>query len=158
MSIPRSDEVAPLYAFFPPFLFAFIGLEVDLSAFADIQTLLLLAAVTALAVVTKLAGACSAPDRSDHLRRDEHSRCTRGGHHRPASVPHKLSAGSACQRARKRTVPCRSERDQPSTIVCGDPLERRTDGTCDNSYSRVQRRWEKTEHTICSSISVTAAL
>jgi Kef-type K+ transport system membrane component KefB len=54
---PIEDEVVPLYAFFPPFFFAFIGLEVDLSAFADAETLLLLAAVTALAVVTKLAGA-----------------------------------------------------------------------------------------------------
>jgi Kef-type K+ transport system membrane component KefB len=54
---PIEVEVAPLYAFFPPFFFAFIGLEVDLSAFADLETLGLLAAVTALAVGTKLAGA-----------------------------------------------------------------------------------------------------
>ena len=36
------EEVAPLYAFFPPFFFVFIGLEVDLGAFADAGTLGLL--------------------------------------------------------------------------------------------------------------------
>ena len=50
---PVEEEVAPLYAFFPPFFFAFIGLEVELSAFADPETLLILAGVTALAFVTK---------------------------------------------------------------------------------------------------------
>ena len=50
---PVEKEVAPLYAFFPPFFFAFIGLEVELSAFADMDTLLLLAGLTVLAFVTK---------------------------------------------------------------------------------------------------------
>ncbi|MFN8131011.1 MAG: cation:proton antiporter [Solirubrobacteraceae bacterium] len=50
-------EVAPLYAFFPPFFFAFIGLEVDLSEFTSAHTLVLLAVTTALAMVTKFAGA-----------------------------------------------------------------------------------------------------
>ena len=50
------EEIKPLYAFFPPFFFAFIGLQVDLSALADAGTLALLAAVTAVAVATKLAG------------------------------------------------------------------------------------------------------
>ena len=54
---PIENEVAPLYAFFPPFFFAFIGLEVDLGAFADGETLVLLAAVTALAALTKFGGA-----------------------------------------------------------------------------------------------------
>ena len=54
---PIEEEVAPLYAFFPPFFFAFIGLEVSLDALADGGTLALLAAVTFLAVVTKFAGA-----------------------------------------------------------------------------------------------------
>ena len=54
---PIEDEVAPLYAFFPPFFFVFIGLQVDLGAFADAGTLALLAGVTALAAVTKFAGA-----------------------------------------------------------------------------------------------------
>lgn len=54
---PIEDEVAPLYAFFPPFFFAFIGLQVDLSAFVDGGTLALLGGVTLLAVATKFAGA-----------------------------------------------------------------------------------------------------
>jgi Kef-type K+ transport system membrane component KefB len=54
---PIEQEVAPLYAFFPPFFFAFIGLELSLAALGDIDTLLLLAGVTALAVATKFAGA-----------------------------------------------------------------------------------------------------
>ncbi len=54
---PIEEEVAPLYAFFPPFFFAFIGLEISLAAFADPGTLLLLAGITILAIVTKFAGA-----------------------------------------------------------------------------------------------------
>ena len=54
---PIEEEVAPLYAFFPPFFFAFIGLEISLAAFADPGTLLLLAGITVLAIVTKFAGA-----------------------------------------------------------------------------------------------------
>ncbi|MBK5229905.1 MAG: cation:proton antiporter, partial [Thermoleophilia bacterium] len=50
-------EVAPLYAFFAPFFFAAIGAQVDIARFADGGTLLLLAGVTALAIVTKYAGA-----------------------------------------------------------------------------------------------------
>jgi Kef-type K+ transport system membrane component KefB len=50
-------EVAPLYAFFPPFFFVFIGLEVDLGAFADTGTLGLLVAITVLAFVTKFGAA-----------------------------------------------------------------------------------------------------
>jgi len=51
------EEVAPLYAFFPPFFFAFIGLELDLGAFANGSTLLALAGVTVLAFVTKFGAA-----------------------------------------------------------------------------------------------------
>jgi len=54
---PIEDEVAPLYAFFPPFFFAFIGLQVELDAFTDPGTLALLAATTVLAAATKFAGA-----------------------------------------------------------------------------------------------------
>lgn len=50
-------EVAPLYAFFPPFFFAYIGIQVSLSVLADPGTLALLAGVTVLAVLTKFAGA-----------------------------------------------------------------------------------------------------
>lgn len=53
---PVEEEVAPLYAFFPPFFFVAIGTQVDLAALADGETLLLLLAVTALAVVTKFGG------------------------------------------------------------------------------------------------------
>ena len=52
-----SVRPSALYAFFPPFFFVFIGLEVDLGAFADRGTLLLLAGITALAVATKFFGA-----------------------------------------------------------------------------------------------------
>ena len=54
------QEVAPLYAFFPPFFFVFIGLKVDLGALADLEVLAALAGVTLLAVVTKFAGAWAA--------------------------------------------------------------------------------------------------
>jgi len=54
------QEVAPLYAFFPPFFFVFIGLKVDLGALADLEVLAALAGVTVLAVVTKFAGAWAA--------------------------------------------------------------------------------------------------
>ena len=51
------EEVAPLYAFFPPFFFVFIGLEVELDAFTDAGTLALLAGITALAFATKFGAA-----------------------------------------------------------------------------------------------------
>jgi len=54
---PIEDEVAPLYAFFPPFFFVFIGTEVDLGALASAGALALLALVTAVAIVTKFIGA-----------------------------------------------------------------------------------------------------
>jgi Na+:H+ antiporter len=47
------EEVRPLYAFFPPFFFAFIGIELDLDALAGGHALLLLVTITALAIVTK---------------------------------------------------------------------------------------------------------
>jgi Kef-type K+ transport system membrane component KefB len=54
---PIEDEVAPLYAFFPPFFFASIGIELELGSLVEDKTLALLAAVTFLAVITKLVGA-----------------------------------------------------------------------------------------------------
>ena len=51
------EEVAPLYAFFPPFFFVYIGLEVDLAAFTDAGTVALLAGITALAFATKFGAA-----------------------------------------------------------------------------------------------------
>lgn len=50
-------EIAPLYAFFPPFFFVFVGMQVDLSALADPATLGALAGLTLLAVVTKYGAA-----------------------------------------------------------------------------------------------------
>lgn len=54
---PIEEEVAPIYAFFAPFFFAFIGLQLDSSAYASLETIGLLAATTAVAIVTKFAGA-----------------------------------------------------------------------------------------------------
>lgn len=51
------EEVRPLYAFFPPFFFAFIGIELDLGALLNGHALWLLAAITVLAAATKLVPA-----------------------------------------------------------------------------------------------------
>ncbi len=51
---PIEEEVKPLYAFFPPFFFAFIGIELDLDSLVGGHALALLIAITALAIVTKL--------------------------------------------------------------------------------------------------------
>lgn len=51
---PIEEEVEPLYAFFPPFFFAFIGIELELDALFDAETLALLALITVLAIATKL--------------------------------------------------------------------------------------------------------
>jgi Kef-type K+ transport system membrane component KefB len=54
---PIEREVETLYAFFPPFFFVFIGASLDLGTLASPDALALLAGLTALAVVTKYAGA-----------------------------------------------------------------------------------------------------
>ena len=54
---PIEDEVAPLYAFFAPFFFAFIGIQLDLDSYTDGLTLAAVALVTLLAVATKVIGA-----------------------------------------------------------------------------------------------------
>ena len=54
---PIEDEVAPLYAFFPPFFFAFIGIELDLGELLNPGALGLFALVTVVAAATKWAGA-----------------------------------------------------------------------------------------------------
>jgi Kef-type K+ transport system membrane component KefB len=51
------EEVKPLYSFFPPFFFAFIGIELDLGALFNGHALWLLAAITVLAAATKLVPA-----------------------------------------------------------------------------------------------------
>jgi Kef-type K+ transport system membrane component KefB len=53
---PIEEEVEPLYAFFAPFFFASIGIQIDLDALADPAVLGLLALLTAVAGVTKFAG------------------------------------------------------------------------------------------------------
>jgi Kef-type K+ transport system membrane component KefB len=54
---PIEEEVMPLYAFFPPFFFASIGIQIDLDALADPGTVGVLGAITLVAVATKLLGA-----------------------------------------------------------------------------------------------------
>jgi Kef-type K+ transport system membrane component KefB len=54
---PIEEEVAPLYAFFSPFFFAYIGLQIAPGSYRDAGTLLLLGVVTVVAVATKFAGA-----------------------------------------------------------------------------------------------------
>lgn len=51
------EEVRPLYAFFPPFFFAFIGIELDLGALFAGHALWLLAAITVLAAAAKFVPA-----------------------------------------------------------------------------------------------------
>lgn len=50
-------EVAPIAAFFTPFFFGYIGAQVDLGGLADPALIGLVLVVTALAVVSKFAGA-----------------------------------------------------------------------------------------------------
>jgi len=50
-------EVAPVAAFFTPFFFGFIGAQVDLAGLANLDSLVILAAITALAVASKFIGA-----------------------------------------------------------------------------------------------------
>ena len=54
---PIEDEIAPLYAFFPPFFFASIGISLDLDALVEPGTVGVLAALTAVAIATKVVGA-----------------------------------------------------------------------------------------------------
>ena len=51
------EEVKPLYAFFPPFFFAFIGIELDLGALIDGYALFLLLTITLLAALAKFGPA-----------------------------------------------------------------------------------------------------
>lgn len=50
-------EVAPVAAFFTPFFFGFIGAQVDLAGLANVDALVLLLGMTALAVGSKFVGA-----------------------------------------------------------------------------------------------------
>jgi Kef-type K+ transport system membrane component KefB len=62
------EEVAPVAAFFTPFFFGAIGAQVDLAALATLDAILLLLAITAVAVVTKFAGAFAGAIRSGARR------------------------------------------------------------------------------------------
>ena len=50
-------EVAPVAAFFTPFFFGFIGAQVDLAGLANMEAILILLGITALAVASKFIGA-----------------------------------------------------------------------------------------------------
>jgi Kef-type K+ transport system membrane component KefB len=50
------EEVAPVAAFFTPFFFGSIGAQIDLAGLADQETLMLLVAVTSVAIATKFVG------------------------------------------------------------------------------------------------------
>jgi len=50
-------EVAPVAAFFTPFFFGFIGAQVDLAVLADLEAILILLGITALAIGSKFIGA-----------------------------------------------------------------------------------------------------
>ena len=95
------EAVKPLYAFFPPFFFVFIGLEVDLDALADAGALALLVGVTVLAVITKLVACWIGAPRHGTARsracRGRHGAARRGRHHRRR---HRLQR----RRHRRRTV------------------------------------------------------
>jgi Kef-type K+ transport system membrane component KefB len=52
-----TEEIAPLYAFFTPFFFVFVGLQLDLEALTSARALALVAITTVVAVVTKYVGA-----------------------------------------------------------------------------------------------------
>jgi Kef-type K+ transport system membrane component KefB len=54
---PIEEEIAPLYAFFAPYFFAVIGIQLDLDSYTDGLTLAAVALVTLLAVATKVVGA-----------------------------------------------------------------------------------------------------
>ena len=51
------SEVAPVAAFFTPFFFGFIGAQVDLVGLANMESIILLLGITALAVGSKFIGA-----------------------------------------------------------------------------------------------------
>ena len=54
---PIEEEVEGLYAFFPPFFFAAIGIELDIGSFADVEVIGIVALLTIVAIATKVVGA-----------------------------------------------------------------------------------------------------
>ena len=82
---PIEEEIAPLYAFFPPFFFASIGLDLDLDSLVEPRRCWSIAGLTALAAVTKLAVPGPAParwPRTSADRRARHGPARRGRDHR----------------------------------------------------------------------------
>jgi len=53
---PIEEEVEALYAFFPPFFFASIGIGLEIDVFSDPETLAILAVITVVAILTKVVG------------------------------------------------------------------------------------------------------
>ncbi len=53
---PIEEEVEGLYAFFPPFFFASIGIGLEIDVFSDPETIAILALITLIAVATKAIG------------------------------------------------------------------------------------------------------
>lgn len=54
---PIEEEVEALYAFFPPFFFASIGIQLEPEVFGDVEVIGLLALLTTVAAITKYAAA-----------------------------------------------------------------------------------------------------
>ena len=66
---PIEEEVEGLYAFFPPFFFASIGIQLELDVFTDPETLALLGLFTAVAIVTKLVASALGARSVDRVER-----------------------------------------------------------------------------------------
>jgi Kef-type K+ transport system membrane component KefB len=58
------EEVRPLYAFFPPFFFAYIGIELELDVLGKLSAIELLLGITVLAILTKAIPAYLASRRA----------------------------------------------------------------------------------------------
>ena len=103
---PIEDEVAPLYAFFPPFFFAFIGIEVDLDALARRRN----------AGAARRDHACSRWSRSPRARGSARAACRRDGARssRSGMVPRGevgiIVAGIGARRGRHRRRAVRDHR------------------------------------------------
>ena len=129
---PIEAEIEPLYAFFPPFFFAFIGLEMSLAAFGDLDTLLLLAGVTALAVVTNSPARTSARCAwAVATRRSSASgwcRAARSGSSSPGSATPPARSTASCSRS---SSGCRCLRRCSCRRSCGarpsDPVRTQPD-------------------------------
>ncbi len=85
------EEVGPLYAFFTPYFFVFVGLQLDLEVLVGLGPLALVAITTAVAIVTKYVGArigarCARRRRGPPRRRGDDA-ARRGRDHRRRHRP-----------------------------------------------------------------------